>query len=82
MAFLMYRGDLAENHTMGDLLRALELHLGEDKGLAEKMAYLDSFQEICDIETYNIKVPEKDDVTKILAIGEEIKSMLVPRLDH
>lgn len=82
MAFLMHRGDLAENHTMGDLHRALELHLGEKKELAEKMLYLDSFQEICAIDTYTIKVPTEDDVAVILAIGEEVSDMLIPYLTN
>lgn len=80
MAFLMRRGDLAENHTMGDLLRAVELHLGEDKRFAEKMKYLDSFQEICDLETYNVREPTEHDVVNILAIGEDIRSMLLPHM--
>lgn len=80
MAFLMHRGDLAENHTMGDLLRAIELHLGENADLREKMIYLDEFQEICEIETYSIKIPTAEDMTTIIAIGEEIKAMLIPYL--
>lgn len=82
MAFLMHRGDLAENHTMGDLHRALELHLGEKQDLAKKMLYLDSFQEICAIDTYTIKVPGEDDVVTILAIGEEVSDMLLPYLTN
>lgn len=80
MAFLMHRGDLAENHTMGDLLRAIELHLGEDKKFAEKMMFLDSFQEICDLDTYSIQIPTEQDVVRILTIGEEVETKLVPYL--
>ena len=29
IAFLMKNGDLADNHAMADLLRALQLHLGD-----------------------------------------------------
>lgn len=80
MAFLMHRGDLAENHTMGDLMRAIELHLGEQEELKKKMTYLDQFQEICDLENYEIRIPTNEDVEKILEIGEEIKTMLLPYL--
>lgn len=80
MAFLMKNGDLAENHTMGDLLFALERHLGHLPDLAEKLTYLDRFQEICDIETYTILIPTEQDVIRFLDIGKEIKELLVPHL--
>lgn len=78
MAFLMHRGDLAENHTMGDLLRAIEKHLGPDPDFAKKMQYLDAFQEICDLETYNIQTPTAKDIEIILAIGTEVRERLIP----
>jgi hypothetical protein len=81
MAYLMKNGDLAENHTMGDLYNALCRHLGEVETIAEKFAYLDAFQEICDLETYNIRIPGKDDVVQILSIGECIRDILLPRLN-
>ena len=80
MAFLMKNGDLAENHTMADLLRALQGHLGEIPELAEKLLFLDSFQEICDLEQYTIRIPTKEDVTRFLAIGEDVRTMLGPHL--
>lgn len=80
MAFLMKNGDLAENHTMSDLLRALQLHLGEVPELAEKLLYLNDFQEICDLEQFTIHIPTEADVIRFLAIGEEIRAVLYPHL--
>lgn len=80
MAFLMKNGDLAENHTMADLLRALQHHLGEIPGLAEKLLYLDTFQEICSLENFSIHVPTEKDVVKMLAIGEDVRTILHPYL--
>ncbi|KJS03068.1 MAG: hypothetical protein VR65_02155 [Desulfobulbaceae bacterium BRH_c16a] len=80
MAFLMKNGDLAENHTMADLLRALQLHLGEIPELAEKLLYLNDFQEICDLDQYTIRIPCEVDVLKFLAIGEEVRTVLFPHL--
>ena len=74
----MHRGDLAENHTMGDLLRAVEHHFGPNPDFAKKMQYLDRFQEICDLETYNIETPTTKDIEIILAIGTEVHEMLIP----
>ncbi len=80
MAFLMKNGDLAENHTMADLLRALQLHLGNIPGLEEKLLYLDSFQEICSLENFTIQIPSEEDVVKMLAIGEDVRTILHPYL--
>jgi HEPN domain-containing protein len=80
MAFLMKRGDLAENHTMGDLLHAMEKHIGHHPELAEQFTYLDSFQEICEIETYRRQVPTAEETAKIVAIGLDIQRLLTPHL--
>ena len=80
MAFLMKNGDLAENHTMGDLLRALQLHLGEVPELAGKLLYMNDFQEICSLEHFTIRIPSDEDVTRFLAIGEEVLAVLYPHL--
>ena len=80
MAFLMKNGDLAENHTMGDLLRALQLHLGDIPELAKNLTFLDTFQEICDLDSYNIRIPSEEDIIKILAIGRNVRAVLYPHL--
>jgi hypothetical protein len=80
MAYLMKNGDLADNHTMGDLLTSMERHTGKQPELAEKLRYLDSFQEICDLEAYSVKIPTQEDTDTILAIGEEIREFLAPHL--
>ena len=83
MAYLMKNGDLAENHTMADLLRALQLHLGELPEISEKLLYLGGFQEICDLDEYTLSVPTEEDVCKFLTIGEEVRTILTPLLyDH
>lgn len=78
MAFLMKNGDLAENHTMGDLLRALEKHLGHQPELSDELLYLDTFQEICDVDNYAIRIPNDEDLVTILAIGQDVKDRLKP----
>ncbi len=80
MAFLMKNGDLAENHTMGDLLRALQHHLGEIPELADKLLYMNDFQEICDLEEFTIRIPTEEDVLRFLAIGEEVRMTLYPHM--
>lgn len=80
MAFLMRRGDLAENHTMLDLLRALERHLPVRPDLAGQFAYLDAFQEICAVDTYSCRTPSPADIGRITAIGCEVCELLTPHL--
>ncbi len=80
MAFLMKNGDLAENHTMGDLQRALHKHLGSLGELDADLAFLDTFQEICDLESYTIRIPEDHDIIRFLSIGNKIKTLLGPYL--
>lgn len=80
MAFLMKNGDLAENHTMADLLRALQLHLGDIPDLTEKLLYMDTFQEICSLRNFTIHTPSEADVVKMLAIGEDVRAVLHPYL--
>jgi hypothetical protein len=80
MAYLMKNGDLADNHTMGDLLTALERHAGKQPELAEKLRYLDTFQEICALDSFSVKAPDQEETEVILGIGREIKEFLSPFL--
>lgn len=80
MAFLMQRGDLAENHTMVDLYHSLERHLDSSTEIEEKLRFLDSFQEICDLETYVVIKPTQKDLEKIVSSGSEIHDYLAPYL--
>jgi len=80
MAFLMKNGDLAENHTMEDLLRAMDKHLSPDNDIGDKLRYLDSFQEICELDSYIAKKPTCDEIKKILQIGDDLHYHLAPHI--
>lgn len=69
MGFLMYHGDLADNHTMADLLRSAERHIQLPTGLASDLLHLDSFQEICDLDTCNRRPPSRAEIDDMLAIA-------------
>ena len=81
MAFLMKRGDLAENHTMGDLARALEKHLGPLPDMTAKLNYLDGFQEICDLDQARYVTPDHSQIATIIGIGQEVADLLLPLVD-
>ena len=82
MGFLMNRGDLAENHTMGDLLHALERHIDVPTNLTQDLLYIDSFQEICDLDTYNRRPPTPEEIKRILTIGQEIETFITTNLQQ
>ena len=82
MAYLMKNGDLAENHTMEDLLTALERHVGSQHHLTEKFRFLDSFQEICDMDSIKLRKPDEKDIQEILNTGQEIRDLLTPLLSN
>ncbi len=82
MAFLMKNGDLAENHTMTDLAAALVRHTGPVPELTAKLHYLDTFQDICDLEVSSYVTPTHEQIAEIVAIGQEVERLLLPHLKN
>lgn len=82
MAFLMTRGDLAENHTMIDLADALERHTGPLPELREQLLFLGSFQEICDFDNSRYIQPTSEQIAIILDTGLEVARILAPFLQE
>lgn len=80
MAFLMTRGDLAENHTMADLAFALERHTGPLPDLRQKLHHLDSFQDICDLDNSHYIQPTREQVAVIIDTGKDVQRLLTPFL--
>jgi len=78
MAFLMQRGDLAENHTMTDLAAALERHIGPQPDLFANLLLLDSFQDICDFELARYAPISQLQVPTIIDIGHDVRRFLQP----
>lgn len=76
MGLLMYNGTLAENHTMGDLLSAVERVAGPQPQFAEDFRYLDSFQDICSLDTYRCSEPTWEDIPRILACGVQVSDFV------
>lgn len=81
MGYLMYHGDLADNHTMADLAEAVERHAGPQPELTKKLLFLDSFQEICDLSTYKRRPPNKAEIAQILSIGREVNDFVSSKIE-
>lgn len=76
MAALMYRGAMPYNHTMGDLVEAMEgVFCAEIVELKGGLLKMDTFQEICDVDHYKIIPPERGDITWMLVLAEKMKDL-------
>ncbi len=76
MGYLLYHHKLPENHTLRDLADAMSANSDISASLCEKLAYMDSFQEICSLAAYSRSIPDEADVAKILEIGKEVKALV------
>lgn len=77
MGFLMYHGTMADNHTMGDILDSVERITGPQPQLAEDFRYLDSLQEICDLDAFKRRDPRPEEIPQILACGAKVRAFTV-----
>jgi hypothetical protein len=76
MGFLMHRGALAENHTMRDLLFAVEQVVGQQSQFANDFQYIDSLQNICSLEVCPRNDPSWEDIPRVLACGELVRAFV------
>ncbi len=81
MAALMKHGALPYNHTMGDLVEAMDETFPNGMGdIREGLLELDKYQEICDIDTYNISPPSMEEIPGMLQLADRLKSLVVNEL--
>jgi len=77
MAALMQRGALPYNHTIGDLVEAMEtVFPAEIAGLKEQLLDLDRYQEICDLDAFKIRPPTPAEIPSMLALAEELRQLV------
>lgn len=77
MAALMAIGRLPYNHTMHDLVAALEEWLPATiRGLEDSVRLLDSYQEICDPYICTIKVLTAVEIKNMLALARQLEQRL------
>ena len=88
MAALMRCGRLPDNHTLHDLVAALERWLPETvRGVAGPLCELDSFQDICDPYAGTITAPSRREVESMLILARKLEERLamgtvVPPKEH
>ena len=77
MSALMEIGRLPYNHTMHDLVAALEQWLPEAiRGMEEPIRSLDSYQDICDPYAYIIRVPSSEEIAGMLVLARQLEQRL------
>lgn len=77
MARLMAIGRLPYNHTMHDLVAALEEWLPETvRGIGEALRNLDSYQEICDPYGSTCRAPSREEIGAMLTLARRLEERL------
>ncbi len=77
MAALMQRGELPWNHTMGDLVAAMdEVFPDEISSIKEGLLELDRYQEICDVDTFNITPPDEGEIPNMLDLAVQMQALV------
>lgn len=77
MAALMRHGALPYNHTMKDLVEAMdETFPAAIDDLREGLLKMDQYQDICDLEGFSIIPPEMEEIQGMLEIARKLQSMI------
>ena len=80
MAALMKKGAMPANHTMADLVEALEFsYPGVVDPFRDELLRMDGYQEICDLDTYSIAPPAMESIPGMLQLAEQVKALTATR---
>ncbi len=81
MAALMRHGTLPYNHTMADLVEAMEETFPEAiSGIREGLLKLDTYQDICDPYEFTIVVPAMDEIPSMLGVAKKLQQLVIDDL--
>jgi len=81
MAVLMRHGAMPYNHTMADLVEALdETFPGELSTMHDKLLQLDKYQEICDLEGFSISPPAMEEIPAMLVLAGQMQGLVTKKI--
>jgi hypothetical protein len=81
MAALMRYGALPYNHTMKDLVEAMEETFpGAVGDIRERLIGLDRYQEICALDTFAIVAPAREEIPAMLDLGARMQELATERI--
>ena len=77
MAALMKHGALPYNHTMADLVFAMDdVFPGYIGDIRDELLNLDHYQDICDAENFTIISPDAKEIPGMLSLGEKLQDLV------
>ena len=77
MAALMRHGAMPYNHTMADLVEAMEQTFPGRLGqIREDLLRLDKYQEICDLDGFKISPPRPEEIPAMLEVAEKLRELV------
>jgi hypothetical protein len=81
MAALMQRGTMPYNHTMVDLVEAMENTFpGKMTDLGAGLLEMDKYQEICDLDGFKITPPEMEKISGMLKLADRMQTLVTEEL--
>lgn len=81
MAALMRHGGMPYNHTIADLVEAMEKQFpGRMADLREDLLELDKYQNICDLDGFTINPPEMEKIPGMLELADRLRALVVEEL--
>ena len=83
MAALMRHGTMPYNHTMVDLVMAMEETFpGELTELRADLLKLDKYQEICDLEGFSISPPGMEEIPSMLVLASKMQILVTEKISY
>ena len=78
MAALMHQGTMPYNHTMKDLVSAMDETFPDklEEDMLEDLLKLDAFQNICDLEGFSISPPGMEKIPAMLELAVRLKTFV------
>ncbi|MDU9049287.1 MAG: hypothetical protein Q3M30_10570 [Candidatus Electrothrix sp. Rat3] len=81
MAALMRHGTLPYNHTMADLVEAMETTFpGKMGDIGEGLLEMDKYQEICDLDGFKITPPGMEKISGMLGLADKMQTLVTEEL--
>ena len=81
MAALMRHGAMPYNHTMADLVEAMEQTFpGKIAEIKERLLALDKYQEICDLDGFKISPPRPEEIPAILELAGKLREVITQHI--
>lgn len=77
MAALMRHGELPYNHTMADLVAAMEqVFPGKMGDIGEGLLKMDQYQDICSLDGFKISPPMMEEIPAMLVLAERLRQLV------